>query len=748
MMALKSLAALAALSLVPNVHAWYEQLPPCLSPFQPFLQVGCYDNGLPTEMTALSEMFDKSPDMTVEKCVATCKGNGFRYAGLAWRDTCYCGQTVDKPEVNAATECNLECAGNSSQTCGGDTGLNIYTDTTFLPVDEQTIAEYRPLGCYTDNNPEAKKALFFRQTQLDNEPLTTEICLEACRSKGFPFAGTEFSSECYCGVAIGNGTVHTDDGNCQRTCTGNNDQFCGGAGHINLYVLNDLISLEPCGYTPPQSSSTASSAVSTTSSTVAVSSSTSTTSTSPTSSSTSSTQSSITSTSTLNSTPTSSTISSTSSSTTYSTSTSTSSTTSTPTSTPTSSTRSSTTSSTTYSTSTSTSFTTSTYSTRSSTSSTTSSTTAVSSTTSTSSTRSSTASTTAVPSTSASSTRSTTTSTTSSVRSSTASTTSSVTSTSRGYVTSSTTSTRSTQRTSTTTSPAMCTSRVVTAPTCEYQCGRFCSQPLPDFEDSNSCLTAWSQCAIQIATCFKYAGWPDAMDCFNFYEWCDGIKEYCKGNSRGSKGDCYKKLPPQYPDGSRPTTSTTAFPCTSAPTSTTSTSIKPTSSCPVPTPTGICIQPTSRKYDGPVGGIKLPVLTCNNIEADYNSRSKNVFKLYTESNSKNCKSYPRDQSDNACQEACTVQFNQCSSVYAQGCRTGGKDSSGRIHGEGYKSPSSRKRGRNYSEATGMEKRTGANRWSRGYDDASRDCQMQYDDCKRVNRGIDVRGKCQKFGEGY
>jgi hypothetical protein len=184
-----AMAAMAAVALVGHVQATERPLPPCLDPFQPFVYSGCFQEKsgqqiLPYRSEASSDT------MTVEKCTAECKGNGYRYAGLVYYGVCYCGQTVNGPSV-AESECNLPCNGNSSQTCGGNSIFSIYTDPTFEPVEDVTIEDYDPIGCYTDNSS-LGRALSYRQDQVDGASLTTEKCLQACRDGGFPFAGTEF----------------------------------------------------------------------------------------------------------------------------------------------------------------------------------------------------------------------------------------------------------------------------------------------------------------------------------------------------------------------------------------------------------------------------------------------------------------------------------------------------------------------------------------------------------------------------
>ncbi|KAI1267188.1 WSC domain-containing protein [Xylariaceae sp. FL1019] len=188
----KSLTAIAALSLVETTLAWYNEIPPCLSPFEPFVYAGCYDNGQPGQMEALELRSDlDSQNMTVELCVSECKSNNFRLAGLSYYGVCYCGETVSTALLDE-TECSFACTGNSSETCGGDTQVNIYMDPTSAPLTEQTVEDYVPVGCWTDDSDQGK-ALFYRQENLDAGSLTTETCLSSCLSHGFPFAGTEYA---------------------------------------------------------------------------------------------------------------------------------------------------------------------------------------------------------------------------------------------------------------------------------------------------------------------------------------------------------------------------------------------------------------------------------------------------------------------------------------------------------------------------------------------------------------------------
>lgn len=189
MAAIRSFAAtLAAVALVNHAHATHIDLPPCVSPFKPFVYSGCFQDGNPAALSFRSD--EDSQTMTVEKCMAECKGNGYRYAGLEYYGVCFCGNTVAGAQLDES-ECSFPCTGDNSQTCGGNNQLSVYQDPTFLPIDEVTVEDYAPLGCWSDDSTQGR-ALSWPQDQVNGDSLTTESCLKACRDGGYPFAGTEY----------------------------------------------------------------------------------------------------------------------------------------------------------------------------------------------------------------------------------------------------------------------------------------------------------------------------------------------------------------------------------------------------------------------------------------------------------------------------------------------------------------------------------------------------------------------------
>ncbi|GJC86646.1 putative fungistatic metabolite [Colletotrichum liriopes] len=601
----RALAALAAATLFTQVTATTVELPPCLEAFQPFTYSGCFQEKGTQNENALD--FRSSSDQTkntVEKCVAECKGNSYRYAGLTYHGVCYCSQTVNSPLLSEAS-CNMPCTANSSQTCGGDGAFSVWQDPTFPSSSGVSINDFESIGCYTDDTDHGR-TIAERQDQVPFDTMTPSSCLKACADDGYPFAGVEFGGECYCGVVMGNYTKPATMDNCNTPCKGDSTKNCGGAGYVEIFVASKLKSLEPCGYVPPVIS--VSSSVSIPSVSIPSVSIPSISSAPPSSSTTVSTQ-----------------------------------------APPSTTTRPS----------------------------------------------STTVSTQAPPST--------------------------------------TTQPTTTAKPSTTsTAPQVCTTTIVTPATCEYGCGNWCNKNLPDFDDNDSCTKAHNRCKLQVSACLA-AGWPGSAGCMDFKAWCSDINTYCSSSCKGkgscSKKDCFsKKAPKGYKPG---TTSVSTFACPSKPTSTST----PVTTVVPPPPTGVCKQPTSWWFGygpgNPVGGIEIPIVTCNDIADDF--KAGNQFKLYTKSDSRTCKSFGRNNVPNACQEACKEQYDECQNTYAEGCKT-----------------YNNRRGRRDAAAVYARAPEFAKRWFflDTFSVALNKCKIQYTDCLAENRNSYAANKCGAFATGY
>jgi hypothetical protein len=295
----------------------------------------------------------------------------------------------------------------------------------------------------------------------------------------------------------------------------------------------------------------------------------------------------------------------------------------------------------------------------------------------------------------------------------------------------------------------LCTSTTTIAPepTCEYKCGKWCSKPLPPFNNQNDCKTAVSNCAIQLTSCFLKAGWPDSLKCFEFASWCDDVKSYCGSSCPGNNcswNKCKSKFPPSQPQQPAPSVSTTVFPCAATTTKTTTktTTTTTTTVVPVPTHECICEQPHNPRKgytkDEPVAGIELPCLTCNNLERDY--KSGNYFKLYNNEESSKCPSFGKPSIPNGCKKACDNQYTSCVNVYAKNCKD--------------KEEKNKGKGRWHRDTSEVDKRTwGWGKWDKydnddKYDDAMDKCKSQWNDCYDVNKWKNGNGKCNDWNRGW
>jgi hypothetical protein len=74
----------------------------------------------------------------------------------------------------------------------------------------------------------------------DADGLTIESCLAFCASKGFPYAGTEYSVQCFCGSSLAAGTEKVADSVCNMPCSGDATQPCGAGSRLSLFHSSSL----------------------------------------------------------------------------------------------------------------------------------------------------------------------------------------------------------------------------------------------------------------------------------------------------------------------------------------------------------------------------------------------------------------------------------------------------------------------------------------------------------------------------
>lgn len=207
---------------------------------------GCMTDAGPKR--ALGGYSFSSSAMTRELCMSRCVAKGFPLAGMEYASECFCGSAY-APDSTSSSGCTMACSGNSTQICGGPNRLTAYRYTVDIPSTSTTSAAptatalnvtiptgWQYIGCVTEGT--SGRALGGYSTSAGN--LTNEMCMAACQTKGYTLAGTEYSGECFCGNAIGAGSVASTA--CTMKCNGNSTQVCGGPNLLSTWQFGGAVS--------------------------------------------------------------------------------------------------------------------------------------------------------------------------------------------------------------------------------------------------------------------------------------------------------------------------------------------------------------------------------------------------------------------------------------------------------------------------------------------------------------------------
>jgi hypothetical protein len=200
---------------------------------------------------------------TVANCISACKTGSFKYCGLEYGGECWMGNAIAAGSVVApAKECNVACANNATELCGGGSRLNIYqlndgsisstsgtpsstvstgvsitsssaSATATGPAVRQTVGKYTFEGCYVEP---ATGGRAIEEKGTANSAMTLEMCASFC--DGYKYFGTEYSSECFCGNTVRSASVPAKSvTECSALCSGDPLTYCGGGSRLSLYKL-------------------------------------------------------------------------------------------------------------------------------------------------------------------------------------------------------------------------------------------------------------------------------------------------------------------------------------------------------------------------------------------------------------------------------------------------------------------------------------------------------------------------------
>ncbi|KAG8628847.1 hypothetical protein KVT40_002712 [Elsinoe batatas] len=102
------------------------------------------------------------------------------------------------------------------------------------PLLSNGTAKYGYVGCYRDLTPARQLA---DQPYGDNNNGNSR-CISTCDSRGYKFAGTAYTSQCWCGNSLPLIAGSEDD--CNYRCTGAQNETCGGNGVFHNQTMLSL----------------------------------------------------------------------------------------------------------------------------------------------------------------------------------------------------------------------------------------------------------------------------------------------------------------------------------------------------------------------------------------------------------------------------------------------------------------------------------------------------------------------------
>ena len=100
--------------------------------------LGCYAN-IPTTWASSSTIMD----ITIDKCLSSCRWKGNQIAALYDGTKCECGDDMtNSGTMISVSECNAPCVGDSSQFCGGYQRTSYYNGKKAIDRCEKDLQHF------------------------------------------------------------------------------------------------------------------------------------------------------------------------------------------------------------------------------------------------------------------------------------------------------------------------------------------------------------------------------------------------------------------------------------------------------------------------------------------------------------------------------------------------------------------------------------------------------------------------------
>ncbi|CAO1626462.1 unnamed protein product [Jaminaea pallidilutea] len=147
--------------------------------------------------------------------------------------------TLESTSTASMSSTNTMTSTSSTTTTSSASSTMATTTTSATTASLQPLSTATSLpsgfsnrGCYVDSGDRTLSSISY-----SNSTNSPQQCASFCRSKGFRFAGTEYSSECFCGDTLQGAGASAGSGQsgCTMPCSGDASQNCGGPNRLNVY---------------------------------------------------------------------------------------------------------------------------------------------------------------------------------------------------------------------------------------------------------------------------------------------------------------------------------------------------------------------------------------------------------------------------------------------------------------------------------------------------------------------------------
>lgn len=192
--------------------------------------------------------------MKKDECITFCAASGYSLAGVEFGNQCFCGSIKDLEEKKATEkdmkECQNEqyrCPKNKGEFCGSHNRMLVYKVPQYIDGQCYQDSDKRFFGGAADSghavNPSA--------VSFEKDSMTIEDCKDYCvdpskngKERAYPFAAVQYGKHCFCGTmeeyqAAQNKKIQSS--RCDKKCSGNPAQNCGGSWTSNVYKTSAFV---------------------------------------------------------------------------------------------------------------------------------------------------------------------------------------------------------------------------------------------------------------------------------------------------------------------------------------------------------------------------------------------------------------------------------------------------------------------------------------------------------------------------